>query len=164
MSEQESAYRTVLAPAMVSGYVADQILYCRQQRGLATTPMHIIKLAYISHGWMLGINHVPLLTEPVEAWQYGPVVPSLYHRFKAFGGGHVTVQGQNKVAELSSGAVGMVDSVVHAYRDYSAIDLSNITHAIGTPWHRTVIAYGSGAIIPDEFIREYYSARAKGNT
>ena len=64
--------------------VAEAVLWIR--RDVQTTPMHIIKLVYLSHGWMLGLHDTPLLWEPVEAWQYGPVVPSVYHLYKGWGG------------------------------------------------------------------------------
>ena len=44
--------------------------------------MHVLKLVYVCHGWMLGIHGAPLITEPVEAWTYSPVVPTVYHRYK----------------------------------------------------------------------------------
>ena len=65
--------------------VADQILWLRRE--IESTPMHMIKLVYLSHGWMLGLRERSLINEAVEAWRYGPVVPSVYHRFKSFVGG-----------------------------------------------------------------------------
>ena len=47
--------------------------------------MKIIKLVYIAHGHYLAKNDSPLFTEKVEAWDYGPVIPSLYHEFKIYG-------------------------------------------------------------------------------
>ncbi|MBC6408170.1 MAG: DUF4065 domain-containing protein [Rhodobacteraceae bacterium] len=38
----------------------------------------ILKLAYIAHGWHLEIRKAPLFHNPIEAWQYGPVIPDLY--------------------------------------------------------------------------------------
>jgi uncharacterized phage-associated protein len=39
----------------------------------------------------LAINKEPLIDERVEAWNYGPVIPSLYHEFKNFGSGAITL-------------------------------------------------------------------------
>ena len=62
--------------------VAEQVLWLRE--GQETTPMHVIKPTYLCHGWMPGIHARSLLSEPVEARRYGPVVPSIYHRYKSF--------------------------------------------------------------------------------
>ena len=58
--------------------VAEQILWLRRE--IDTTPMHVIKLVYLAHGWMLGFTSRALINEAVEAWTYGPVVPSTYYR------------------------------------------------------------------------------------
>lgn len=65
--------------------VARYILKLAQDGDNALTPMQVLKLVYISHGWQLGLHGRPLVNEPIEAWQYGPVVPSVYHRYKRFG-------------------------------------------------------------------------------
>lgn len=44
--------------------------------------MQVIKMAHIAHGYSLAIHNEPLVDEAVEAWKYGPVVPSLYYRAK----------------------------------------------------------------------------------
>ena len=72
-----------LTDAAAPSLIAEQILW--QRRDVDTTPMHVLKLTYLCHGWMLGIYDHALINEPVEAWQYGPVVPSLYHKYKKFG-------------------------------------------------------------------------------
>ena len=54
--------------------VAEQILWLR--RDVETTPMHVLKLVYLCHGWVLGLTDQALIDEPVEAWQYVPPVLS----------------------------------------------------------------------------------------
>ena len=134
--------------------VAEQILWLRRE--IATTPMHILKLAYISHGVMLWIANKDLLYEPVEAWRYGPVVPSVYHRYKAFGGQAIDISTVDQSANLGGAELFAIQSVDDIYRDVSALKLSGLTHQVGTPWHTTVQQYGVGAIIPNDVILSYY--------
>ena len=49
------------------------------------TPLKLQKLIYYAHGWHLAIRNAPLIDEVIEAWEYGPVVPNVYHEFKKFG-------------------------------------------------------------------------------
>jgi uncharacterized phage-associated protein len=53
-------------------------------------PMKIQKLVYFAHGWHLGRDSGPLISEPIEAWDYGPVVPTLYRDLKPYGAGAIT--------------------------------------------------------------------------
>ena len=46
------------------------------------TNLSLNKLLYFAQGHSLAENGKPLFDEPIEAWQYGPVVPSVYHTFK----------------------------------------------------------------------------------
>ena len=46
------------------------------------TNLKVIKLAYLCQGWALGAYGRPIFFEPVEAWRYGPVIPSIYNNYK----------------------------------------------------------------------------------
>lgn len=124
--------------------------------------MHVIKLVYLCHGWVLGLKDEPLIIEPVEAWRYGPVVPSTYHAYKAFGGQPITVVPQDRADDMDSMQSRMIAAVLDAYRNYSAVQLSNITHQPGTPWYETYHLWGENCIIPNELIRDFYRHRAEG--
>lgn len=48
--------------------------------------LELQKILYIGHMVFLGrSNGAPLVDEEFEAWDYGPVLPSIYHRLKMFG-------------------------------------------------------------------------------
>lgn len=141
-------------PAMV----AEQILWIRRE--VETTPMHVIKLVYLCHGWMLGIKGCNLINEPAEAWQYGPVVPSTYHRYKSFGGNPITAEPLDRTTNLDAGQNELVEAVVQAYREYTGWMLSSITHQPDTPWAKVYKnGRGEGAIIPNELIQRHYKDR-----
>lgn len=135
--------------------VADQILWLR--RSLSTTPMHILKLTYLCHGWMLGHYGRSLINEPVEAWRYGPVVPSQYRTYKSFGGKSIKIVPVNQTDEFDSDQNGLIQAVLNAYEDYSPWALSAITHQPDTPWYKVYRdGQGVGSIIPNDLIQNYY--------
>ena len=137
---------------------AEQILWLRQD--LPTTPMHVLKLVYLCHGWMLGIFRRGLIAEPVEAWRYGPVVPTIYHTYKSFRGDPITTAPVDRSAVLDENQSDLFEAVLGAYRDYSALNLSAITHQPGTPWHEVYDnGRGEGAIIPNPKIEKHYAER-----
>lgn len=55
------------------------------------TPLKLQKiLYYVQANHLATHNGVPLFSDPIEKWQYGPVVPSVYHEFKDFGINHIS--------------------------------------------------------------------------
>ena len=154
--------------------VANAFLEIAREHGATLTPLKLQKLVYISHGWSLGLTGTPLvIDEHPEAWQYGPVFPSLYHEFKEFGKGQIA----KKASELDFNGPGFSFQVVEpeipeddtltwsllkrvwdAYGKFGGIGLSELTHQAGTPWAQ--IRNGSGGIknadIPDDLIAAHY--------
>lgn len=127
----------------------------------AFTPLQLIKLVYIAHGWSLVHLQQPLLNEPAQAWQYGPVVPSLYHAIKQHGAGPVRypIEGDTDPQELSPEAREFIRAVYAAYGGYSGVQLSNMTHQPNTPWSKTWNGAGKNAIIPNSMIQEHYKLK-----
>src|SRR5262245_26249764 len=70
--------------------VANWLIERGLEDGRPVDPLKLQKLLYFAHGWHLAITGAPLLDEPIEAWQYGPVVSSIYHEFKHFGSRAIT--------------------------------------------------------------------------
>lgn len=142
--------------------VAKYLLDLAEAEGKSLDAMKLQKLVYYAHGWHLALTEKPLLNEHVEAWRFGPVIPSLYKYFKHFGSSPVRIwsgrtdslkdfEGNN--AEI---ARQIVDKVYGAYSRYSAIKLSNMTHAAGTPWSKLYKENVRNVDIPDEEIKSYF--------
>ena len=107
--------------------VAQKLLDMATSDKNALTPIQLIKLTYFgTHGWMLAVHNRPLLSEPVEAWQYGPVLPKLHKKIKNF-------RGQPVTATLSSDpvvdpdAIDVIEQVYRLYGRLSGLRLSTIT-------------------------------------
>jgi uncharacterized phage-associated protein/predicted nucleotidyltransferase len=98
--------------------------------------MKLQKLVYFCQGFSLAFLDKPLFTEPIEAWEHGPVCPKLYHLLKGYGASPVTsVVDQEKIA-LDENEKLLVKMVYDAYGQYSAAKLRKITHEEG-PWKET---------------------------
>ena len=76
-----------------------------------------------------------LFQDRIEAWKYGPVIPSLCRVTRHFGRKPIE-QEMISDAPLSNPDRRFLASVVDNYGDYSGGALSNLTHRPGTPWHR----------------------------
>lgn len=123
------------------------------------TQMQAQKLTYIAHGISLGHRGLGILSDPVCAWRYGPVMPSLYHALKQYGKSPITKpislpEHFAKSEDQDSYIDGLVKNVFDTYGKYSAETLSEFTHRAGTPWDQS---YNSGnTIIRDDLIKNYY--------
>jgi uncharacterized phage-associated protein len=135
------------------------------------TPMKLQKLVFYAMGWFAGYTGKPLVDEAVEAWQYGPVFPSLYHEFKTFGSSPI----KRKACELNEDFDDVevpapadpdvrkfLDNIWNSYNKYTGIALSEMTHAIGTPWERTWSASQGvrNVSIPFEVIKDHFAIAA----
>ena len=136
--------------------VACQMLWFARKQGKILTPMQLLKLVYISHGWMLALHGLSLFCESVEAWRYGPVEPNVYNAFKKFGGNQITEPIKDYSDRFDEYELDIMEQVVGAYCDYTGIQLSGLTHQVGSPWDTTIKMLGYNSIIPNDLIRQYY--------
>jgi uncharacterized phage-associated protein len=150
--------------------VANFFIQKSNSTGIEVTPMKLLKLVYISHGWSLGLLNQPLINEAVEAWKYGPVIESLYHDLKEYGRERVTKSISKSdwrsftpfsvtptIPETDELTLKLLNKVWDAYGNMSGLGLSAITHEPGTPWSLT----SPGGIISQDLIKAHYRELAK---
>ncbi len=125
------------------------------------TLLKLIKIVYVAHGWMLGIYGKPLVSEDVEAWKYGPVIPELYNETNQFGRNHITDLSDDFKCNLTQEEQSIVDQTWDIYSQYTASQLVALTHKKGTPWYAVTEGgshFGRGLIIPNDKISDYYKS------
>lgn len=155
--------------------VANEFLKLAYADRKPVTPLKMQKLVYFAHGWYLAITGRPLLAEPIQAWKYGPVIPTLYQEFKEFGDepiqfpAMIFVPGRGKtVASLTDEgdpaevalALQVIRRVWNEYSKLTAEQLSAITHDEGSPWDATPHKDLPGTEISDDTIRNYFVHQA----
>lgn len=140
--------------------VADYILNKSAESDNTLTPMQVIKLVYLCHGWMLGLYDRPLITDSVEAWQYGPVIRKLYNAVKKFRSSPVNeaLMSKDRV-EFDAHEVNIMDQVLQVYKSFSGPDLSRLTHATGTPWFITWNDIGHYTDISNDLIEDHFKRK-----
>ena len=137
--------------------VANRLIEIARTRGEQVSPLKLLKLVYIAHGWSFPFLPEPLLIEPAQAWQYGPVVPSLYHAISRYRDGPVTELVPDTDPQiLTEQASALIQNVYDSYSRYSGIQLSNMTHMPNTPWSEAWNAGGRNALIPNDRIALHY--------
>lgn len=130
--------------------------------------LKLVKLCYIAQGFSLAIFNRPIFDDDrIEAWKYGPVIPSIYHEFKYFGKNNINKKSKflaidngfdfiEEIPKLTDeNDKKIVQIVWNMYSKYSAGELIDMTHKKGTPWD-IVYRQSKNEIIPNQLIQKYY--------
>ena len=136
--------------------VADRIIRWSQEDEIPVTPLQMQKLVYLCQGWALGFGKGPLFTDAVEAWQYGPVVRSVYHALKRYSRSPIRERISQAADDLSEDEEHVIRVVWRTFREYDGMKLSRMTHASGGPWEQACRGNPRSQIIPVHVIRTYY--------
>jgi uncharacterized phage-associated protein len=155
--------------------VANYFLDLARRDGRTITPMGIEKLVYFAHGWSLGVYGTPLIYQRIEAMRYGPAIRDLSNEFQRFGNDPVTSPASlcergpdgtfapafPGISKSDLATAQLLDQVWSAYRDFTAIQLSNMTHEPGSPWSQAI--ENRQPFIDDESIKKYFSEQVRRN-
>ena len=137
--------------------VADKIIRLSLEDETPITPMHVQKLTYFCHGWMLGLGYGPIFQDAVESWQYGPVIRALYHELKGYGGNRITEPLLENPVVFNEREERIIRGVWRQYGQLGGVRLSRMTHASGSPWDQTYQKDKRSQIIHNHVIRNYYA-------
>ncbi len=136
--------------------VANAILDEAERQGISVTPMQLQKLVYFTNGWHMEIfDGKPIVTDSFEAWQFGPVMPAIYHDFKQYGSRRITGRATIPAgfAKLLQVQTTLISAIIKIYGGLSGPKMSHLTHKDGTPWFATWKGgLGSGFDIPNRLI------------
>jgi len=133
------------------------------------TLMQLTKLVYFAHGWHLAMTGKPFISEPIEAWKFGPVIPTIYYSAKEYGALPVTDLlkdcGIPLISRFNDQEQEIIDAVYRKFGNTSGIQLSQITHESNSPWDTVWNHQGGssrqGAVIDNSVIRDYYLRAAQ---
>jgi uncharacterized phage-associated protein len=150
--------------------IANLMLDEADRRNLKVTNLALQKLLYFAHGLFLTKTKKPLVSGYFEAWQYGPVHPSVYRAFKPLGSAPITTRAvgkdpltgksRNLPKPTNLDVVDLVSDVIKSYGHLSPGRLVDLSHAKDAPWSavadkaRTSVAFGMR--IPDDVIMDRF--------
>lgn len=114
----------------------DQIEESYHEKDGYITHLKLQKLLYYIQGVASSIYGKKAFNEDICAWEYGPVVPSVYQMYKKNGNKSLLVKSK-AVGELSEGLNQIIDIVVDSYGSLTASRLVTLTHD-ESPWKDTI--------------------------
>ena len=117
------------------------------------TNLSLNKLLYFAQGHYLAQTGELLFEDDVEAWNYGPVVPTVYHWCKAFGSAPIICVDDMRIEEPDKFETAVLNDVIREYGKYSASYLVALSHADGSPWSLVKL----NDVIPPELMLDYFT-------
>lgn len=123
------------------------------------TNMKINKLLYYAQGHYLSKFAKALFDDRIEAWDHGPVVPTVYYAYKEYGDRPIKDYDLNAVSQITPEVEEVLYGVARKYGKYTASALRNKTHAIGSPWEQVYRANRANVEIPLPVIQAFFDAQ-----
>lgn len=95
--------------------------------------LKIQKLCYYAQGLATAVRGQALFSDRIEAWDHGPVVPTLYHYFKDFKSAPIPALAGFDTSQIDEKDREVLKDIYEYYAQFSAWRLRNMTHE-EKPW------------------------------
>lgn len=136
--------------------IANELLRLAEEGvGELMTNLKLQKMLYYQQGFHLAYFGTPLFEEEVEAWMYGPVIPSVYHKYEENGRNGI-LSDPTIDCNMTEDEWRLFCKVYDIYGKYSAEGLIDMTHN-EAPWRNTPT--GKGNVISKQLMMEYFRTR-----
>ncbi len=99
---------------------------------IVLTNLKLNKLVYFSQVDALRDNGEPLFGDEIQAWQYGPVEPKVYHSFNMFGKNRIASGTAHPHVDQRDARV--IDGVMETLGNLAAFDLVALSHDPEGAW------------------------------
>jgi uncharacterized phage-associated protein len=144
--------------------IASELVKRRHALGQSSpTNLDIQKFSYFCHGWHLALLGEPLVDELFEAWRFGPVLPSIYSKFKVFSlnpipADHPLIITENPL-ERDSDRSKLIDRVLAVYGNSSSLDLVKMSNVPDGPWAEAWISDKTSSTIDNASIKAFFKEK-----
>ena len=105
--------------------------------GQEVTLLHVQKLMFLFEAYYMNAMDKDKLYEcGYKAWNFGPVAPKLYKRYKNCGKDDIilTKEEEDLGNQISIEKKELMKKLYETFKEFSAMDLVAFTHAKGSPW------------------------------
>lgn len=110
--------------------------------------LYFLQVAYMRHN-----NGRELISDDFCAWQYGPVIPSVYSIFSAYGG--ALIKNSYNASNIVASIADFIRPLIRTLESMGPWALVDLSHEKGSPWDITYKkGRGNGEIIPKTLIAE----------
>ena len=111
--------------------ISKYIISYEHSKNREVSNLRLQKLLYFVQAKFLRETGKPCFLDTMEAWDFGPVVVSVYHEYKIYGGLDITFSVQ--VPKIDSSSIMLLNNILDYVADYPTWQLVDITHE-QKPW------------------------------
>lgn len=161
-----------LTPSQVANF-----FLCKEDHDIDNLKLN--KLVFFSLGFSLALfEDKELFSEAVQAWAYGPIIPSLFYEFKHLGRKKIPFFSEFTVVKARSFfqvfpiidhdeeldleqkelILRMLEKIWNVYGRKTSLELVDITHKSGSPWTQIYSPRRTNIVIPRNTIKDYYNS------
>lgn len=150
------------APPYPATTIAKWFIAWAEAEGEELSNLKLQKLLYYAQGHHLAERHRPLFGDQIQAWSHGPVVPEVYHGYKACGSATIELPGDDPFTwnDVDPETTDLLSKVWNTYGGFSAGRLRNMTHQ-EPPWKAHFRPEERGIIIPQDEIEKYFAGQTQ---
>lgn len=123
--------------------VADYILYFANNAHEPITNLKLQKMVYYAQGYYLAMTGDVLFEDQIEAWAHGPVINSLYQKYKHFR--WQAINEEVRVPAIDKKIAEFLNLIINTFLPMDAFRLEQMTHN-EEPWINARGKLSSGAI------------------
>ena len=107
--------------------VAEYVITYSEVKDYGISNLKLQKILYLIQAYSLIHTKKPCFSEDIEAWDFGPVIPEVYRKYKQFGSTDIQIRFR-RLEEVQKGFEKedrkRIEEVVDRFADFSATDLT----------------------------------------
>lgn len=111
-------------------HVTDRILKLCNQHNYKHTMVGYMCMTYLAYAWYLTVHNKRLFDDSIHRWNFGVVIPNIYHSMKIFNSCIVNIEQliiESELVYFDEDQIDVIQFVVKSYGRWSASSLHNIT-------------------------------------
>ena len=138
--------------------VADAIIAFGNDHGDYVSNLRLQRLLYYMQGWYLADHEEPLFDDRIEAWLNGPVVPTVFRRFKPFA--HRPLEVPVTYDDIPPALLEQVQDIWEGYGHLSSYDMERMSMS-EPPWRNARGGVSNGEACENPLslddVKEYFA-------
>lgn len=134
------------------------ISYCIKNN-MPISNLKLQKILYFVQAEFLVTKNKPCFYEDIEAWDFGPVIPVVYHKYEIFGSANFPYNIDCTINTIIANKdIELINEIIDITAPYSSPQLVSVTQK-QSPWLQAYYTLTHNHIISNESIKEFFNEK-----